>query len=375
MYRAPTVFKNYLLNYHSKDGFSSYYEYDLPKTQSNYIRELENPQSEYHRWLRSGAQTPFDEAKLFEMSRIGTVADNTMPYTPIELISSAVDIPVTKIGPRTKGKSAKKRVVVTHKVLTNPDEIEDLDEKDIVSRTDDNLPIIHLEEEVSDNESVIYDEDELKISGILSIRPVTKKKSRKVRRIPKKSADEIMADDIYLGKFTDAQLRVKIFEQMKKLQWRDLDEYKVSSSYMDNFDKWTMRALLTTMINMCHTELRPALDTNGALYAALLSGDEDFQYNVMFHIIAKGKIFYNACISEPSFAQYLLDSYQPLYTYMKTYYGETNIQSIISTITLQKNKLKSGLSNTLSDSDDSGDSADSDDSIISDSDSDSDDIY
>ena len=50
---------------------------------------------------------------------------------------------------------------------------------------------------------------------------------------------------------------------------------------------------------------------------ALSSMSQSDKYDFLFHIIAKGRDLYFQTSVDPVFCLYLLDNYQPLYSYMK----------------------------------------------------------
>jgi hypothetical protein len=61
------------------------------------------------------------------------------------------------------------------------------------------------------------------------------------------------------------------------------------------------------------TELQTAIDN---VTGALAEMDATTKLNFLFHVIAKGEQFYMSAISDPDFCLYMLDQWQPLYTYM-----------------------------------------------------------
>ena len=44
--------------------------------------------------------------------------------------------------------------------------------------------------------------------------------------------------------------------------------------------------------------------------------NDEQKYNFLFHVIAKGRDMYYQSLVDPDFSLYMLDQYQPLYTFL-----------------------------------------------------------
>jgi hypothetical protein len=103
-----------------------------------------------------------------------------------------------------------------------------------------------------------------------------------------------------------------LFDLISVMQWVDLDERKMSISDVKKIQKTKLKLVFNTMKHFS-IKLKNAILT---VSNSLESMDEENMYNILFHIIAKGKTFYHQIIANPDFCLYIFDHYQPLYTYM-----------------------------------------------------------
>ena len=103
-----------------------------------------------------------------------------------------------------------------------------------------------------------------------------------------------------------------IYNYLNLLQWRDKDEQIMTIKNIKKIDKVHINGIINTM-KILSIDLRKAIDNKTG---ALGSMSEEECNNFLFHIIAKGQQFYFETIADPEFCLYLLDQYQPLYTYL-----------------------------------------------------------
>jgi len=106
-----------------------------------------------------------------------------------------------------------------------------------------------------------------------------------------------------------------------KLRWRDKSEIicnKRTLKVLTYIELYFLKEHICSYVR----ELRRVIEPLG------LFNDQHFQHseirilNFLYHIVAKGTEFYNGCIIEPAFCQYILGcmEMQPLYTYLSCYY-------------------------------------------------------
>lgn len=103
------------------------------------------------------------------------------------------------------------------------------------------------------------------------------------------------------------------FELLKKLQWHDRDEFLMTPVVLNKFSDIELRLMFETM-KILADELMPAIESKTGALAGMSTSDK---YDFLFHIIAKGRDLYFQTSVDPDFCLYLLDNYQPLYSFMK----------------------------------------------------------
>lgn len=105
----------------------------------------------------------------------------------------------------------------------------------------------------------------------------------------------------------------QVFDAMTSLAWRDKDEGLMNASTLNRVSTVSLASAYPTMIKLADELFLAIHEKTGALDDA---NTED-KYNFLFHVIAKGEAMYFQTIADPEFCLYLLEQYQPLYTYMK----------------------------------------------------------
>jgi hypothetical protein len=103
-----------------------------------------------------------------------------------------------------------------------------------------------------------------------------------------------------------------IFDHLKLLQWRDKDEIKMSIQQLNKIPIQTLNEMFPIMQTLA-TNLRNALASQTGAIEAM---EEDDRNNFLFHVIAKGKDIYYQSLCEADFCLYMLDTWQPLYTFI-----------------------------------------------------------
>lgn len=105
----------------------------------------------------------------------------------------------------------------------------------------------------------------------------------------------------------------QVFNAMLSLNWRDKDEAILTSQALNRVANDVLASAFPTMIGLADNLFLAIRDHTGALDDM----ETDERYNFLFHVIAKGNAMYYQTIADPDFCMYLLDQYQPLYTFMK----------------------------------------------------------
>ena len=105
----------------------------------------------------------------------------------------------------------------------------------------------------------------------------------------------------------------QVFNAMLSLNWRDKDEAILTSHALNRVANDVLASAFPTMIGLADNLFLAIRDHTGALDDM----ETDERYNFLFHVIAKGNAMYYQTIADPDFCMYLLDQYQPLYTFMK----------------------------------------------------------
>ncbi len=103
-----------------------------------------------------------------------------------------------------------------------------------------------------------------------------------------------------------------IFEHLQLLQWRDKDEFKMAPNNLSRIPLQTLNEMYPIMQQLA-VNLRTAIADKTGAVEAMEDADRN---NFLFHVMAKGKDIYYQSLCDPDFCLYLLDNWQPLYTFM-----------------------------------------------------------
>lgn len=101
------------------------------------------------------------------------------------------------------------------------------------------------------------------------------------------------------------------FKWLQRLDWKDKDEvimYKnriVSNGY-------NLHNIYATLLYLAENLYNSIKKITGAVDAM----NDEQKYNFLFHVIAKGRDMYYQSLVDPDFSLYMLDQYQPLYTFL-----------------------------------------------------------
>lgn len=270
-YLAPPIFTNdkILLSYTNRDCLGiTYTEYQrYPASQSLPEKDVLNPVSSYHVWYKtiSNVESTHDEFLRNRLALIqgepikaDTSVSRDATSKDLSMVKNVVDVDNTK---RKKSKFA----------VEVPDEVPDA--------------LLNTQALAVNNTVIIKrnnNEDDEKKQGVVGL-----------------SQSDIS----------------ETFEELKLLKWRDADEQHLKRHALDTIGANAVRKIFPIMERLA-VDLANAINaTTGSLEAMSL---ED-RNNYLFHIIAKGETMYYSSIADPDFCSYLVDQYQPLYTYMKSY--------------------------------------------------------
>lgn len=126
-------------------------------------------------------------------------------------------------------------------------------------------------------------------------------------------AEAALASDEKLDYATDAEMET-VFNVFSIYPWSDIDERKMTKNDVARFRN-EVRNIFPIMVKIASSLERSISAVSGALSS--MSVEE--KNNFLFHVIAKGSNMFMGTIVDPEFCLYMLDQYQPLYTYMLPY--------------------------------------------------------
>ena len=102
------------------------------------------------------------------------------------------------------------------------------------------------------------------------------------------------------------------FKWLQKIDWKDKDEHIMRKSRVSSYG-YNLRNIYQTLLYLSDMLYAPIRAITGAVDIMT----EEEKYNFLFHVISKGNdMFYNLLL-DPEFCLYMLDVYQPLYTYLR----------------------------------------------------------
>lgn len=107
---------------------------------------------------------------------------------------------------------------------------------------------------------------------------------------------------------------------INKLAWKDKSECRCDSRRLNRLTR-KQRTFLRRNIVSYARELRSVVEPLGIFddpYFNVALERENRINNAIYHMVAKGSQFYNACIVEPEFSMYIIGEmeFQSLYTYL-----------------------------------------------------------
>lgn len=221
------------------------------------VRNLNNPQTEYHTWLDKTDGKELDRAKIIKYQQSN------------KKIKTKTNWPI--IGQKTSSVEKKKNMI-TFMPFRSTD-----------------VPLL-----LPNDESDESDSSTIAIPDLLN-----EKKTPAINILPV---------------CTSETASFEMFQWLANLHWADRDEMTMPDNILRVYDVFKVSSYMMNMIILAKNFLKLIEAKTGAL--ASLSHEQ--KYNFAFHVIAKGDNFYYNSLIDPDFCLYLLpDQYQPLYSFMK----------------------------------------------------------
>lgn len=128
---------------------------------------------------------------------------------------------------------------------------------------------------------------------------------------------QVIEESIALARPIDEVTEDNVFDHLQLLQWRDKDEFKMTVSQLNKIPIQTLNEMYPVMQNLA-INLRTALAAQTGAIEAM--SDED-RNNFLFHVMAKGKELYYQSLCDADFCIYMLDTWQPLYSFIRKKLG------------------------------------------------------
>lgn len=272
MFIAPPILrKNQIkLNYSNQYDLHEHTYAGMPTRQSGICKDVDEPKTDYHKWLEN-YKTEYTRDEIIKSYKAGI--RDLSKSTNTDQKESKKNIRKVAV----KSTSQPTQPVASNIVIVEPEEFSDVESNEDKSNDTEDIK----DESYEDSET-----------------------------------DEDIKDETYDTKVQTTTLDQKkveeVFTLLSGLMWRDKDEqvmqYKVMNRLSDRFSQLLPIAmtLADDLFNAIHT-------TTGALDDIA----EEEKYNFLFHIMAKGEHLYYPSIADPEFCLYLLDQYQPLYSFIK----------------------------------------------------------
>ena len=109
-----------------------------------------------------------------------------------------------------------------------------------------------------------------------------------------------------------------IFNKLTELNWRDKSEGFRSIQSIKKYDVNFYKSIFKQLIKLADDLYKVIYPKN----IGLEGKNNKTKYNFLFHVLTKGEEFYLACLTDPDFCIYLYpDEYQDLYEYICCYIG------------------------------------------------------
>ena len=298
MFLASPILGNIICNYTSTYdlpyGLVNIDWNNVPARQSGMIKNVNNPKTAYHTWIKDGAE--FDRAGIIERMLEGSTthsfhtlqashASNISHASNTSKLSHIFDLEEKKLS-----QLPIKKVTSSH--LSNFDN----DHKDSESDDSDGDNDNDNDHKDRDSESDDSDGDNHNDINITNTNAITNEMSV---NYPSNITEEITIN--------------QLFKQLTALRWCDRDERKLTANSLNVLNIQTLRTIVPTMDKLA-IELTRSISNETRVLDNMNAEEKN---NFLYHIIAKGREFYFSVVTDPEFCLYLLDDqYQPLYSFI-----------------------------------------------------------
>jgi len=256
MFLARPIFGDLCINYNSRYDLPWSLNVDnRPSRQTDKIKDVDNPKSQYHAWLEESDAQEYPREQI-----ISKLLEGNEDFSHLKQFRETF-----KKSRRNKKKTPKPLEQVGYDDSTDDSDLADNYEvKSISSRSS---------------------EDSL-------------------NQIPEYRPPDIL---------TYPQKVDKLFALLAGLRWCDRDEHIMQPRQLNRIDCSELRWLMPVMMKISDELFTAIHSTTGALDDM----EVEQKYNFLFHIIAKGQQYYFSCITDPEFCTFLLpNNFQPLCTYI-----------------------------------------------------------
>jgi hypothetical protein len=137
------------------------------------------------------------------------------------------------------------------------------------------------------------------------------KKVFKRDSIEYKSYNQTMEEKKTDNNTTEEQIS-DCFKWLHKLDWKDKDELIMRRNRISSYG-YDLNTIYITLLHLSNELYSSIKNITGAVDVMT----EEQKYNFLFHVISKGKDMFYSILADPEFCLYMLDEYQPLYTYLR----------------------------------------------------------
>lgn len=270
----------------------------LPTSYNKPPKDVNNPKTSYHVWLESAGRTlDAVEQRKYLLKAINMGVQQDLIGVP-EVPSKNIGKSVKKAGSKSSKPTKKEKKSKPKKTTKLNEDVED-------QEVDDEF------DQEEQEENYVFDETTIQNTILPNQQQLAtyKKPIEMPSAVPSaeaKSPSSPVADA------TPAS-NDQVFDAMTSLAWRDKDEGLMNATSLTRISSVSLASLFPTMKKLADELFLAIHEKTGALDDA----EPEDKYNFLFHVIAKGETMYYSTLADPEFCLYLLDQYQPLYTYMK----------------------------------------------------------
>jgi hypothetical protein len=269
MFLAPNIYEEIMASYLTKQALGRYAEDAKTSNQPAKIKNVDQPETKYHKWLEeSGKELTREKiiAKLLQDKEV-PVQTNTKRHEQSKL-SSEVDLDEESEYSGSEWEQEEKRKYRQSK----------------------------FDRVISKNKSNVEDSEDESLDRV-----ILKNNSNVEDR---KFNTDNPPSDVQID---------NMFANLALLHWRDKDTEIMNIRKLNIIETNVLQDMYYVMCYLADNLATLITPYTGALDDLNTTN----KYNFLFHVLAQGKEFYYNVLDEPEFCLYLLDQYQPLYSFMK----------------------------------------------------------